>query len=584
MYDYSYIKIIDDIQDLYNFIYNSITIISYINYNKLNSTVTLYFTSELNGTQKETLDSLIVDYIPKLAIDNSSIIKYYSRYNESKINLSSTYQLLNINGISFDDKDIFITNNGNIKFLKSCEYVIFGYINIVNGGELSIQFTRNGIPLQIPYVKIYNSGIFFLPVLGPTLNDYVTIKGKSTTNGYIDYNSFTINICKAYSGVEYKQTDTFYSFLPPIYTIVESEWNDIYFSMIVIKCDPSYTMNGNVIQLNNIDNYMLFLQITSDILNDVRVLINDIPDDTLNFNTRTGLITIVNNITENSTIRFQVKRNNNFEGTPHIKDSSILILRLQANSSLDTYLSQIIQPKSIVCYNSDSELSAKYFKAIPDLQNKFIDDIYEIIESNKIKMLNSGKYLICYQVNTLDDITLQISINDNIHIITHSNMYNSILYLKENDTLFVKVQSNDNIVYDNVLSTVIRVDPEYTYSDNYILYKAITEPIITNSISYVDILNYITDNITIGIYNLLVKSNIKMTINNKDFSINIMINNISLYSKIYTYKNMDIDLGISLHVPIIENNIQNIVIQLKTTDNNDICIINSMSCDFTRSP
>lgn len=570
---YSYIKSVDDIGNLYDYIKKIFSKVICINNNLRSKTFDVVFPTALTEANKITLDTLIDNYIPVIDVPYNSLTKYCEYYNDSFITLTSSYTPINIGGISYNEDDIYVSDNGYIKFLTIGSFVIVGYINIHNGGVAMLNLYRNGAALSIPYAKVYDNGMFFLPVVDPTQNDYIAIIAKSTTGGYIEYNNCSITIVRSHINLNYKIDDVFYSMnLPSNLQLSTETWTNISFNSIVIKNDVSFDITTGVLTLLTVDNYLMFLSINTDAIGDIKILINDIDTPYLNSNTRNGVIANIPVTVENTTIKFQVK------GNALLKECNLLCLRLQASTSLDAYLASILKAKFLnVSESLELTTVANYFVPVPSLTTDITRN--DIFISDYVT--EGGMFLFYYQLNTVQtDLYFKILINENVYRIVHSNIFNKILQLNTNDTLTLEMYSESgSIVSKGSNMILIKVEPDNIYNNlDYSLNRSIKSPIITNSTSYINILNTYTKKLSIGTYTLIVNGNIIINYPNKQYQINILFDSISIYTDTLLYDDTDqYSFNLKKTIKLITSGIHELHIQIKVLNSNDILTISDLS-------
>ncbi len=570
---YSYLKNITDSNDLMNYLkLNGLTTISSTNYNSSNQSLDLFFSSTLTIQQKAYLDSLISNYTPQVNIPFDQLSKYANYYNTETYNLTSGYQTIKFNGQNYINHEIYLNKDGYFKFTTTGNFIIYGFINITGGGQAILVYHMAGTDIPFECTRIYNNGFFFFPITNPTINDYVYIKAMSTTGGTIDFNSCHLCMVRSYVNNNYKFDAVFYSMLTDNTTPLTGTWTDVTFDRN-LRNDAGYSVNGNVINIDNAASYLLFLKVATDTdLADLQVLVNDNVVPSLSTKTNTGIVSLFTTDTDNSTLKIQINGTN----TTNMRGGNIMLLHLQASSSLNNYLSTIIRPKFLCTYlNTPGSITTNKFESLPSLTDTTRDtDIFP----SGFTVESTGLYMLFFQMNSNDNVILKLLINNYKYMVMNSNSLFNILELETGDTLELECyNSNGTINYTSINLTLVRVEPEIVFQNaNYSLFNSFDEIYNISSTEYISLVQIYSRKVKKGSYILKLSAEAITSIGNKSFYVNILVNNETIYENLLTtpiINKYPITLEIKKNIDFINDDNYSFIIQIKMVDEYISCMI-----------
>lgn len=564
---YSYIKNISNITHFSNYLNSTLPLHTSINYNSSTNTIDIVYPSELSSGYKNILENLINSYIPQIIIPFKNLSKFLNFYIDTDITLTSEYQPIVFNKIKYIDRDTYLNSNGIITFLSQGPFIVYGYCNIKNGGTIVISINKGSGFIDIDETTVYDKGLLFIPLQNITPGISVAIRAKSDTGGILEYNSCSISIIRSYSLPEYSINNSYYARKTVTNDVIDSNWTTINYNE-VLKQESNYdTISGNI-KLIDIGYYIIMVKCSTTEASALRVMINDVEENTMKSDNASGILSIVNNISENSIIKIQVKHTGGLSCL--LKQCNIYLIRLKA-TSLNTLLANSISPKILNTSNNDNViLNSKYFKPLPTHS----DNIRNSIFSNNI-IGETGIYLIYFQICTNNtDIKLRLLINSKTITLSNNNVISSILQLQTNDTFDIEIMSPTDILHVCSKLTIVRVEPENIYTNNnYLLYDIDNEPVDINNTNWVQKTINKTRLIEYGNYMLDVLCEFTMTVENKQFEVRIIIDNNIIYLKNFVFSRLGNILTVSTKNELFFSNKQShtILIEFRTLNNSDIC-------------
>lgn len=568
-FTYSYIKNISNVSDLSNHLNTLLPLHTSINYNSSTNTLDIIYPSELSIAYKNVLNSLIDSYVPKVIIPFKNLSKFLNYYVDNEIILTSQYQPIEFNNLKYIDRDVFLNSKGVITFLSKGPFIVYGYCEIENGGTAILSINKGNGFVDIDETTIYNKGLLFIPLQDILPGDSISIRAKSDTGGILKYNSCNISIIRSYSSPEYAIKNSYYARKTVTNDVIDSNWLTINYNE-VLKQESNYdTISGNV-KLIDIGNYIIMVKCSTTEESLIRVLINDVEDTSLKSHNDSGILSIINNVSENSIIKIQVKHTGGLSCL--LKQCNIYLINLHSSSTLNLALSDSISPKFLNTYNNNNLiLDSKYFKPLPTHSDILRSNIFT---NNTVT--ETGVYLIYSHICTDNtDIKSKLLINSKTFILSNSGTISTILQLQANDTIDIEAMANTDISHEHSRLTILRVEPENIYTnDHYLLYNIDNEIINTNSTEWIQKTINKTRLIEHGNYILDILCEFSMTVENKQFEVRVIIDNDIIYFNNFVFSRLGNILTVTTKNEIFFNDktSHKIIIEFRTLNNTDICI------------
>lgn len=561
MYTYSYVKSILNSSELFSEIKKVLYGVINIVYNKDTKTIDITFFTELNQTEKGVLDDIILTFtsVPDVSFENIS--KYCGVFSLEAQSFSSGGDL-SLKGFIYNDSDVFILNDESIQLQTKGRFLVYSHVLMEPHGKAMISLLRGSTYIDFPETTIYGKGLLFAPIQNILLGDKIVVRIQGDN---VTVKNCYLFVVRSHINLDYYENNVFYA-SNTINNDTVTEWTDIVFDN-VINQDPGYSTDNNNIVIITEGVYTLLCTVSSSESTEIRVLINDIEDETLRTDNNLGIMTSREITSPNTSIKIQAK------GNALLKECNFLILKLQGASSLEKTLSDTIRPQFLVKYENQSNVtSAKYFTNVPGMIDKIRDQIYD-----GWSVTEDGLYLFNYQLkSSQENIFIKVSVNNKSILVYKANMCAYLLHLRKNDILGIQVCCEDDIVSTGSRMNMIRLEPGHKHKR---IFSSCYSDTHTNSTEFVPKTFTNTHKMLVGKYLLHFKGNFKTLYSKKQFEIRLKLNDTVVYQNIFeAEKTLDIEKQI--YFGNEESHI--IVPEFRVLSSKDICVATEMAVSISK--